>query len=183
MNMCLILTEQTIQFIFKLKENKSVPTYTFLVTLKSECAMENSDEYKPNLSKRPKARVKIFQLSQKKFAAAGIDPSLVTQPYPFNRKISLNFLALLVSVICNLMHTFYEAKTFAEHLQSLYMCSLTISIILALVIVLLNVAKLFNFIEISENLVNKSEFKSNPDGRVLIIMKTLLFSFQIHGLG
>lgn len=181
MNMCLILTEQTIQFIFKLKENKSVPTYTFLVTFK--VAMENSDEYKPNLSKRPKARVKIFQLSQKKFAAAGIDPSLVTQPYPFNRKILLNFLALFVSVICNLMHTFYEAKTFAEHLQSLYMCSLTISIILALVIVLLNVAKLFNFIEISENLVNKSEFKSNPDGRVLIIMKTLHFSFQIHGLG
>lgn len=127
--------------------------------------MKNAKESKPKLPKPPKPRVKIFQLTQKKFAAAGINANLVTQPYPFNRKILLNFLALFVSVICNLMHIFYEAKTFAEHLQSIYMCSLTIAIILALVIVLLNVAKLFNFIDSSEKLVNKSEEKSKFNTR------------------
>lgn len=130
-----------------------------------------------------KPKVKIYQLTRKKLAAAGIVPNLVTQPYPFNRKILINFFAFFVSVVCNLMHTFYEAKTFAEHLQSLYMCSLTISITLALAIVLCNVAKLFNFIEISENLVNKSEFKSNSDGQTLIVIEALHFSFQIYRIG
>lgn len=117
----------------------------------------NSKESTPELPKpeSPKPKLKIYQLIQKNFAAAGIDLNLLTQPYPLNRKILLNFLILTTSFICNLMHTFYEAKSFGEHVQSNYMCTLTISIALALVIVLLQVAELFSFIDNCENIVNK----------------------------
>lgn len=123
--------------------------------------------------------MKIFQLTRKNFAVAGIDPSLVKQPYPFNRKIFMNFFTLLVGVICNLMHSFYEAQTFGEHLQSIYMCSLTVSIILALAIVLLNVDKFFSFMDASEKLVNRSELQSNrilPN--VCTIPHTLFFFWK-----
>lgn len=118
--------------------------------------MENSEQTKP----KPKIRkIKIFELTQKNFASIGIDASLMAQPYPFNDKILFDFLILISSIVCHLMFTFCEAKTFSEYVRSIYMFSLATLTILILVIVILNVTKIFNLIEGAENLANTSKWK------------------------
>lgn len=119
-------------------------------------AMENSEETKPELQKKL-SKVKIFQLLRESLVATGINPTLATQTYPINWKISMGFLILILSVICNLMYTLYEAETFAEYTQSAYMGSLAAVIFLDLVIILLNVTKLFDLIDGSGNLANTSK--------------------------
>lgn len=99
---------------------------------------------------------KVFQLTQKYFATAGIVPNLAIQPYPLNGKISIGFLLLGSSLICNFKYTFYEARTFVEYTQSIYMCSIAALIIFALVIIILKVEKLFEFINGCEKLINTS---------------------------
>lgn len=116
--------------------------------------MEISEEVN---SKSKLAKMMIFQSIQKNFAAVGISSNLVDQSYPFNWKILLGFIALVSYFISNLMYTFCEAKTFAEYNQSMYMSALTITIIFALIIVLVNVTKLFNLMNGFENLANTSE--------------------------
>lgn len=101
--------------------------------------------------------MQLFQLIQNNFAAVGISWNLVAQPYPVNGKISLGFFILIISVICNLMYIVREAKTFAEYTQSIHMCSVATLILFALVIVLLNVKKLFNLINGCQKIVNTSE--------------------------
>lgn len=115
--------------------------------------MENSEG---TTSKSQTLKLKVFHVIQKNFAAVGFSSNLVTQQYPFNKKIFMGILILSTSVICNLMYIFREAKTFAEYNQSIYMCSLAAAIIFASVIILLNVKKLFNLIKVCENVANTS---------------------------
>lgn len=128
--------------------------------------MEKTEQTKPKSESgthpkpKPKLRtpkLKIFQLIQKNFAIVGIDPNLVTQPYPVNSKILLGFLILTASVICNLMYTLREATTYAEYSHSIYMFSFAVAIFVALVIILLNAKKLFSFINDCESLLNSGE--------------------------
>lgn len=120
--------------------------------------MENAEQPKPK--PKPKSQIpklKILQLSQMNFAAIGISRNLVDELYPFNEKVSLGFLTVVLSIIFDLMYTIREAETFAEYNQSVYMSSLAITIIFALAIILLNVTKLFTLIEKFENLSNSSK--------------------------
>lgn len=119
--------------------------------------MENPQHSQQKPKKR---KLKIFKLTKKNFAAIGISPELVNHPYPFNVRILLGLLILMASVTCNLLYIICEAKTFAEYTQSIYTFSLAAVITLGLVIVLLNVAELFNLINGFENLVNASKLKS-----------------------
>lgn len=120
---------------------------------------KKSEERKPK-SQLPKMH--SFQLTQKNFAMAGIHRSLVTQAYPINLKISLGFVILNAGAIFTLIFTFFDAKTFAEYTQTIYLFSLVALIIFALLIVVFKVDKLFEFIDTCIGIVNTSEYQ-NPD--------------------
>lgn len=148
-------------------------------------AIKNSEQTK---SKSQPSSLRMYQLNQKHFAAAGIHPNLVTQQYPFNCKILLGFLILIISVVWNLMFSFRGAKTFAEYTQSTYMWSLGTLIILVLVNILLNLKKLFNFINEYENLANTRELKNQISLTNLLVQsaqlygKKTIFSFKIFSI-
>lgn len=96
---------------------------------------------KPKLSK-----TKVLQLVQKNFATAGIVANVATQTYPLNTRIWLGFLTLGMGIIFNFKYTFYEARTFIEYTQSIFMSSLTIIVSFALLNLVVKVRKLFEFI-------------------------------------
>lgn len=104
-------------------------------------------------------RMKILQVTQKNFATVGISATLSTRTYPLNGQILLDFALLGLYFICYLMYTFFEAKTFAEYTQSIYLSSMIALIIFVLLIIISNVKRLFDVIIDAENLVNSSESK------------------------
>lgn len=99
----------------------------------------------------------VFELIRKDFVAIGITPNLRSQSYPLNGKVLMGLLVLILFFISNLMYTIYEANTFIEYTQSSYMCSLTITILLVLMITLLNVSKFFNLFDEFEHIANASK--------------------------
>lgn len=101
-------------------------------------------------------KIRALQLTQKNLAAVGIDENLLVHPYPLNEKVSLGFLTIISSLLCNLMFTVREAETFTEYTQSIYMSSFAVMIMIALVIVLLNFAKLMSLRDGFECLANTS---------------------------
>lgn len=116
------------------------------------------EKYEATPRQRPKIqKIEILQLTRKNFAVVGITPDLVDQPHPLNEKILLGFLLLTCSIICNLMYTVCEAKTFIEYTQSIYMFSIAALVTLVLMTILSNVTNLFNFTYGLESLVNTSK--------------------------
>lgn len=117
--------------------------------------MENSNPNQSQARKpKPQGKLKVFQVTLQNFAIAGITPNLLHQSYPLNGKISTGFLILGLSMICYFEYTFYEAKTFIEYTQTIYLGSLAALIIFALVIIVGKVKKLFEFMDECEHLVN-----------------------------
>lgn len=80
-------------------------------------------------------------------ASIGISSDLATAPYPVNEKIVIGFLLLGASISCNVLYAIYEAKTFADYNQSIFIGSETVLITFGLLTIVQNVAKLFAFIE------------------------------------
>lgn len=125
-----------------------------VTTISVVSKMENSEQRESNSDK---TKLKIFQSTQKNFFIVGINRSLMVLKYPFNGRILLGYLILILSIICNLMFTVYEAKTFAEYTHSIYMGSLAVLISLVLLITLLNVKEIFNTINDCESLANTNK--------------------------
>lgn len=101
-------------------------------------------------------KMKVSQPIRKIFAAVGIVSSSTTQACPLNSRVLLGFLLLGLAHICNLKFIFAEAKTFAEYNQSIFLSTFTAMVTSALLILILNVEKLFAFFNDSENIVNSS---------------------------
>lgn len=110
--------------------------------------MENSQQTK---SSKPQL-IKIFQLTQKTFATIGISSE-------WNKNIFIGFSIVSISIICIFKFTFYEAQTFAESTQSMYMGSVAIVIILILFIFVLKAEEFYELINDCENIVNTSASK------------------------
>lgn len=109
-------------------------------------------------SKFQPSKLQAFEVIQKNLATAGIIPKLAHQPYPFNWTISFGFVLLGSSIYCTSVFIIYDAKTFAEYTQSVYTDSLITLIILALVITIIKVEKLFQYVSGNDDhLVNTSE--------------------------
>lgn len=112
-------------------------------------------------SRQKPSKIQIFQLIQKYLANIGICPSLAKQPYPINGKIITGSATLILYVICSLIYLFYESKTFTERTRTVYMCSVAALVLFALLIFILNVTKIFQFIDDCEAIVNTSECRSS----------------------
>lgn len=116
--------------------------------------MENCEKENPP-TKQP-SKMKILQLMQKNLASVGVNPNL-SLPYSVNSNILTVFSILTLFLVCNLMYALFEAQTFTEYIQSIYMCSVVIVIIFGFAIIIFNAKKLFQAIDVCENLVNASE--------------------------
>lgn len=118
--------------------------------------MENSTQENPR-SKQP--RKKIFHSLRTHLAIFGISPSLSAQQYRVNWRISLVYGIFALSTNHDVKYLLYEAKTFTEYTKVGY-AIVVFSVIVAIYsIFILNVEKLFKFIDDGENIVNTSEYK------------------------
>lgn len=111
---------------------------------------------KPNSCENSKD-MKIFQAFQRNFAIVGITQTVAKQRCPVNVKIFLGILLLGSAILCNLLFVIYEAKTFAEYTQTLYICSVSCLTLSALIITILKMKKMFEFINDGNGVVNTSE--------------------------
>lgn len=101
--------------------------------------------------------MKVFQITQKNFASTGIGPKLINQSYPFNARILIGLFILSLGMTFSFVYTVYEAKSFAEYTQTIYICSATVIIFLALLILISKVKSLFRLTNGCDKLVNTSE--------------------------
>lgn len=102
-------------------------------------------------------QIKIFQMSQKYFTILGISPALITQTFPFNWEISIGFALSGIVLVLNLLFIFYEAISFFEFCQSIYVtCGLILGSV-AMASIISRVEILYKFIENIENTINTSE--------------------------
>lgn len=119
--------------------------------------MENAKTQENSQPKPPKLRA--FKTVQQKFSKAGISPLLAHQAYPFNEKIFMGILLLSTGVASLCVYNLNNDETFAEYIQSIYLESAGIFIIFVLITLILNVEKLFEFIDRCDALLNTSEWK------------------------
>lgn len=135
-----------------------------------------------NSNKLQSPKLKAFETIQKNLASVGITPALASQSYPFNATIFYGFLKLGSAVYCTSIFIIFDAETFVEYTQSIYVDSLAMLIIFALLIVILKVERLFKYIS-GNDLVNTSEFLLNSFYCVIIfrfiLCTNIFFSIEI----
>lgn len=94
--------------------------------------------------------MKLFQFVQKQFAILGIIPN--QQQQPFNLKIRMVFVCYWTTNISNVLILIFKAKGFNEYTNSTFITSATTTVAICYTILILNMAKLFEFIEFSEEI-------------------------------
>lgn len=114
--------------------------------------MENTKQMNARLKW---SRIKVLRLIEKNFASIGFGSDSVV-----NQKIFIGFLILGLSTICNFAYTVYEAKTFAEFNQSIFMGSASVSVALNLLVFQQNAAKLFAIMDGCDKIANKSDYRT-----------------------
>lgn len=117
-------------------------------------------------SKAQPPKRKVFGMVQKYFAELGIVPSLADQAYPFNGKILFGSSMLSLGNCCSFAYIIYDAEAFADYTQSAYMLSFGLLVTFALIILIFNVEKLFEYMNDCNDLFNASKLKV-PKKRLL----------------
>lgn len=103
-------------------------------------------------------KIKAFKTTEKNFATIGISPKLVNQSYPLNGIIFMSFLILGLGSAFVCVYIFNYAATFSEYTQSIYTVSAAILIMVALIIIILQVDKLFEYIDCCDKMLNMCKF-------------------------
>lgn len=120
---------------------------------------QTATELKSSKQEKPKAqplKPKVYEIIQKNFALAGITRNLANRP--FNGVILFGFIVLGSGISSTSAYIIYDAKTFADYTQSIYVVSVAIFITSVLLILVLNVKELFDLFDSSGDLVNTSEY-------------------------
>lgn len=112
--------------------------------------MENSDS-------KPSSKLIVFQTIKKNFITFGFSPNLISQAYPFNKRILLHFLIHGLGAISTFVFILCEAKNFIEYTQTIYMFSLSILIIITMANMTLKVNELFDLLNGGESIANTSK--------------------------
>lgn len=115
-------------------------------------SMENSNRKQWEWPNR-----KNFKIPLTNLATLGIRPALATQAYPLNGRIVVGFLFLGCAISGTFVFVFYDAKTFAEYVQSIYLGSFAILFILSLLNTILQIGNLFGYIHSCDAIVNTSK--------------------------
>lgn len=135
--------------------------------------MENSEQGNSQ-TKLPK--MKICQTVQQNLSTIGISPN--SDFSAFNVKISIGLLLLGSCTVSMLIYIFYEAKTFFQYTQSIYVCSVFILTILTLIIMVLHSSKMLQIIDGWESLANTSKYNTSKKPNYVTIPNSqgILFS-------
>lgn len=130
------------------------------LTRKNKFSFETMEFSRPEnrAPKQPPPRRMILQLLQKNYATVGICPNRES----FNLRVIIGSLLMTSYFICNLVFVFFEAKTFTDYTQSVFMGSVAALTIFLLFVIILKKNKLLNFIKNCENLVNRSKLARAP---------------------
>lgn len=102
-------------------------------------------------------KIKIFQTAKKSFAFLGIEQNLSMQLLPFNAKISVGLLMLILAILSNTIYISKDAETLAEYTQSIYVCSEVVLMTISLIMLIYNSSELFVIINRCERIANASE--------------------------
>lgn len=98
----------------------------------------------------------VFQQLRKDFAVFGI----ATQQHPFNWR---NLVALFIfssAIISNGVHILFEAKTFEEYVESIFLATAIITDTISFLYIVSIMQQFFNWMNESEKVINASEFVS-----------------------
>lgn len=120
---------------------------------------QTATELKSSKQEQPKApplKPKVYEIIQKNFALAGITRNLANRP--FNGVILFGFIVIGSGISSTSAYIIYDAETFADYTQSIYVVSVAIFITSVLLILVLNVKELFDLFDSSGDLVNTSEY-------------------------
>lgn len=120
----------------------------------------NMETTKKEENSKPKSsKLKPFQMIQKNLITSGISPKLMHQAYPLNWKILTNLLLLTAGITSLCVYVLNNDETFSEYTQSIYVGIAGIFFILGLVALVINVEKLFSFINDCGALLNTCEWR------------------------
>lgn len=103
-------------------------------------------------------QLKAFKIVREDFAMIGIDPTLVTQSYPLNKKIFMGFLLFGSATIFTSVYFVNYAETFFEYTQSVYLTCVGILFITELLITILKVDTLFEYMNRCDSIMNMSKW-------------------------
>lgn len=98
--------------------------------------------------------MRILQTLQQKFAILGI---CSIEMYHNKNKLLIGFLIFGISTISHFVFPFGVANTFEEYTNSIYMTTMTLSLLTVYSIVIWKTGKIFQFIEGCEQTIGKSE--------------------------
>lgn len=105
--------------------------------------------------------MKLFQFVQKKLVILGIIPN---HQHSFNGKILMVFVLYWFINVSNVFILFYKAKTFNEYTNSTFVTAATTTVAVCYTILILNMEKLFKFIEFTEEITECGELNSRSIG-------------------
>ena len=101
--------------------------------------------------------MRLFQSSQRDFVILGIGPYDPTQKNQFNKNIFLYLFLCVLSLILTGAFLVFEADTFEEYTEGIYMFSASILSPLAAVSIAIKVQTLFTLIKRCENMLDASK--------------------------
>lgn len=105
-------------------------------------------------------KMKLFQSTQRKFAALGVTPNQSVQTHPFNGKILTTYFLYLLSCIFFFVYFFHVANNFREYVISIYMTSATVVVTINYTTLICHSLNIFKFIENVEKMIGTSKLTS-----------------------
>lgn len=101
--------------------------------------------------------LKIFQSTLKFLAILGITP----QSRAFNLRNLMIILITCIMIIIMFAYLFFEASTFKEYTESIYMCSVGLAITFSFLSIIWKKVHIFQFVDKWEKVAETSMFYSN----------------------
>lgn len=127
--------------------------------------MQNPDLNSPSRKnpKPPLPKLKLFQIPQKLLERLGVNRSLLSQSHPFQARILMGCLILVLVIISHVLFIIYDAETFADYTQCTYSGSLGLTLLFVLLLFAVEAEKLFVFIGDCELMINSGESKRKSE--------------------
>lgn len=103
--------------------------------------------------------MQIFQVMQKSFAILGVGEEQSLQKHVINVRNMTSLFMLCTAAILNLLHLYYEAKTFKDYATGIYSGSSLIVSVILFVIIIKDMRRMVKFLKNIEKMVNQSKFQ------------------------
>lgn len=99
--------------------------------------------------------MKIFHQLRKNLAFYGI----ASHQHPFNLRNGLSLIVYSLAIILICIHIFYEAETFQEYANSIFMATVQIAVSSIFIFNACQMKSFFGCVNEAERIINESEYK------------------------